>query len=143
MILETLSDDDCWRLLATRQVGRLAVSIANQPDIFPVNYRVEDETLVVRTAPGLKLAGATLGAGVAFEVDGLDEMRHTGWSVVVHGLAEEIEALEEWMAADRLLIEPWAEGERDRLVRITPSKVSGRRIGPNLLRDPAIPDHAE
>jgi uncharacterized protein len=143
MILETLSDDDCWRLLATRQVGRLAVSIANQPDIFPLNYRVEDETLVVRTAPGLKLAGATLGAGVAFEVDGLDEMRHTGWSVVVHGLAEEIEALEEWMAADRLLIEPWAEGERDRLVRITPSKVSGRRIGPNLLRDPAIPDHAE
>ena len=67
--LETLSTDECWRLLGEHEVGRLAVSINHHPDIFPVNYRVQDETILVHTAAGLKLAAATLGPAVAFEVE--------------------------------------------------------------------------
>jgi nitroimidazol reductase NimA-like FMN-containing flavoprotein (pyridoxamine 5'-phosphate oxidase superfamily) len=37
-----LSLDDCWQLLRDHEVGRLAVSIANHPDIFPINYVVDD-----------------------------------------------------------------------------------------------------
>lgn len=126
--LETLSTDECWQLLAKASVGRLAVSIENRPDIFPVNYRLDEETIVVKTAAGLKLAAATLGQGVAFEVDSLNEMAHTGWSVVVRGNAEEIEQLEELLDADRLLIEPWAGGPKNRYLRITPTDIEGRRV---------------
>ncbi len=126
--LEQLTEDECWNRLASRSVGRLAVSMANGPDIFPVNYRLDDETIVVKTAAGLKFAAATLGPAVAFEADGLDEMRHTGWSVVVRGHAEEIIELDELHVADTLLIEPWVEGERNRYFRITPTQISGRRL---------------
>ena len=126
--LEELTEDRCWQLLASRSIGRLAVSINNRPDIFPVNYRIDDETIVVLTAPGLKLAAATLGVGVAFEVDELDELRRTGWSVVVHGTAGEIERLEDLMEADELRVEPWADGIKHRYIRIVPTKVTGRRV---------------
>ena len=126
--MEELPEDECWRLLRRSSVGRLGVSIENRPDIFPVNYRVDDETIVVRTAAGLKLAAAALGAGVAFEVDALDEMTHTGWSVVVHGTADEIVRLEEVLEADRLIVEPWARGPKNRYLRIVPSAITGRRI---------------
>ncbi|MEL7207711.1 MAG: pyridoxamine 5'-phosphate oxidase family protein [Actinomycetota bacterium] len=126
--LEELTEDLCWGLLARKHVGRLAVAIEGKPDIFPVNYQVDEETIVVKTAPGLKLAAAVLGAGVAFEVDALDEFHHAGWSVVVRGTAVEIEDLEELLDADRLLIEPWARGAKNRFVRIHPEHVTGRRI---------------
>ena len=43
------------------QVGRLAVSIKEQPDIFPINFVVDHGTVVFRTAEGTKLAAAVLG----------------------------------------------------------------------------------
>ena len=126
--LETLSEDRCWQLLAQKSVGRLAVWIDTGPDIFPVAYRIEDETLVLRTAPGLKLAAATVGPGVAFEVDALDELHHTGWSVVVRGTAVEVEEPEELLEVSRLLVEPWTGGDKSHYLRIIPKTVSGRQI---------------
>lgn len=126
--LEELTVDECWNLLAKKTVGRLAISINNHPDIFPVNYRVDNETIVVRSAAGLKLAAATLGTAVAFEVDGLDDMRHTGWSVVLKGPAVELNELGEVFEAEALIVEPWAEGSRERYFRITPAQITGRRI---------------
>src|SRR5207249_1081662 len=58
--------DVCWNLLRSAQVGRLAVSIKEQPDIFPINFVVDHGTVVFRTAEGTKLAAAVLGRGVAF-----------------------------------------------------------------------------
>ena len=72
-------------------VGRLAVSITNLPDIFPINYVVDRGTVVFRTAEGTKLAAAVLGRGVAFEVDGVDDAAGEAWSVVIKGHAVEIE----------------------------------------------------
>ncbi|MGH1489151.1 MAG: pyridoxamine 5'-phosphate oxidase family protein [Acidimicrobiales bacterium] len=126
--LEELTADECWRLLARQTVGRLAVSVNNKPDIFPVNHRVDDDTIVIRTAAGMKLAAATLATAVAYEVDDIDEMRHTGSSVVIRGQAIEIENLDELMEADGLKVEPWAGGSKNRYLRIVPSHVSGRRI---------------
>ncbi|MCP3989380.1 MAG: pyridoxamine 5'-phosphate oxidase family protein [Actinomycetia bacterium] len=128
--LQELSEDQCWRMLAKKKVGRLAVSVENRPDIFPVNYQIDGDSIVVRTAAGLKLAAATLGPSVAFEVDALDELNHSGWSVVVHGPASEVEGVEELIDADRLLIEPWSRGPavKNRYLRIKPSELTGRRI---------------
>ena len=83
--IRELPEERCWELLADHDVGRLAVSVMNRPDIFPVNYVVADGAIMVRSAPGQKFAAATLGTAVAFEVDALDETTKTGWSIVVQG----------------------------------------------------------
>ncbi|MEM9135492.1 MAG: pyridoxamine 5'-phosphate oxidase family protein [Actinomycetota bacterium] len=127
--METLSADEIWRLLARRRVGRLVVCADGLPDVFPVNYAVDGDTIVIKTAPGLKLAAAVLGEGVAFEVDSFDETRHTGWSVVLRGPAREIEDRDELLAADRLHIDPWSPGPKNRYLRIEPDVATGRRIG--------------
>lgn len=124
-VLETV---ECWQLLRSTDVGRLAVSIRNRPDIFPVNYVVDDETIVINTAPGTKMAAAVLGRAVAFEADVLDPINQTGWSVVVKGEAEEIENLEEFLAAEKLNLHTWTTTDKTRYLRLLPSEISGRRI---------------
>ena len=46
-------------------------SIADRPEIFPINYVVDHGTVVFRTAEGTKLAGA-VQRDVAFEADGYE-----------------------------------------------------------------------
>ncbi len=126
--LEVIDEDECWSLIAGRTVGRLGVAIKNRPDIFPVNYRVVERTLLLRTAAGVKLAAATLGVGVAFEVDDFDEVTHHGWSVVIHGTAHELESLDERLEAESSPPIPWATSQKDRFVRVDVEEISGRRI---------------
>ena len=83
--VEELSQSECWDLLRREVVGRLAVAVANIPDIFPINYIVDHGSIVFRSAPGTKLAAAVLGRGVALEIDGYDTIDTTAWSVVVKG----------------------------------------------------------
>lgn len=127
--LQMLSTDDCWEQLRAHQVGRLAVAVGSQPDIFPVNYRIDDGEVIVRTAEGTKLAAAIMGGRVAFEIDGIDPGTHTGWSVVVHGTARESTTLLATMRDHEIDTDPWAEGAKERVIRITPAEVTGRRIG--------------
>ena len=61
-------------------------------------------------------------------MDGFDDERHTGWSVLVVGRAQWLGSAEELGAARKLDLEPWAVGEKTNYVRITPTKVSGRLI---------------
>ena len=77
----------CWALLRSHEVGRLAVSIGDRPDIFPINYVVDHGAVVFRTAEGTKLAGAIKGEAVAFEADGYEPDSGEAWSVVVKGHA--------------------------------------------------------
>ena len=44
-----LDRDQCLRLLADDEIGRLAVIAGNTPAIFPVNYRSDGDTIVFRT----------------------------------------------------------------------------------------------
>jgi nitroimidazol reductase NimA-like FMN-containing flavoprotein (pyridoxamine 5'-phosphate oxidase superfamily) len=126
--LSTLSPEQCWELITTQKVGRLAVSINNHPDIFPVNYRVADRQVYFQTAAGLKLAAAVLSTGVAFEVDTIDNESETGWSIVVKGPAIEVDSVEAVMFAEDLHISPWAGGPKERYIRIDPVEITGRMI---------------
>jgi nitroimidazol reductase NimA-like FMN-containing flavoprotein (pyridoxamine 5'-phosphate oxidase superfamily) len=121
-----LDQDECWRLLSTAEVGRLAVSIANHPDIFPVNFVVDERTIVFRSDEGTKLAAAVLTPSVAFEIDGVDGGR--AWSVVVVGRAREIEKMDDLYAALELPLHPWQRAPKHRYVRLVPDRVSGRRF---------------
>lgn len=136
--VEVLLPNDCWALLRGAQVGRLAVAIMNQPDIFPVNHVVDHGTVVFRTAEGTKLAAAVLGTAVAFEVDGYDAAKGEAWSVVVKGRAVEIQRLHELLAATDLPLFPWHVAPKGRFVRIEPDSVTGRRF--HVVEGVAQPD---
>ena len=123
-----LDEATCWELVASKQIGRIAVAAANRPDIFPMNYALDGQHLVFQTLPGIKLASAVLGKAVAFEIDEMDEEAHTGWSVVIHGVASEIEGTENLLAAEALGIRPWAESPKYRYLRLTADSISGRRV---------------
>jgi len=140
--LQQLSTEDCYRLLSTHAIGRLGVNSDRYPLIFPVNYAMDGDVVVIRTNAGLKLTAAD-HANVSFEVDDIDPIRRVGWSVLVRGLSEEItsehrdELLERTKAAG---VEPWAPGERGHWVRIIPHLVTGRVIVPGEL-PPAFEPH--
>jgi nitroimidazol reductase NimA-like FMN-containing flavoprotein (pyridoxamine 5'-phosphate oxidase superfamily) len=126
--LEVLSEEECWELLRHQHIGRLAVAIANQPEIFPVNYVVHDGAIFFLTAEGTKFAGAVLGTSVAFEIDAADPLFHTGWSVVVRGSAVEVETMDELVEVEALPLRPWGPGVKRRYVKVVPEHVTGRRI---------------
>jgi nitroimidazol reductase NimA-like FMN-containing flavoprotein (pyridoxamine 5'-phosphate oxidase superfamily) len=126
--LELLPDEECWRLLRQGEVGRVGITMSALPMIFPVNYAVVDATILFRTSAGSKLDAAAREAIVAFEVDDFGRDDRSGWSVVAVGRSEVVrdpEITAEVLAAG---LEPWADGDRTNLVRITPGFVTGRRI---------------
>ena len=124
---EVLPVHECWQLVRDSVVGRLAVSVAGSPDIFPVNPIVDHGTIVFRTSAGTKLAAAK-GQAVAFEVDGYDAVTAQAWSVVVKGRAHEIVDVGETLRALQLPLFPWQPGRKPRFVRIEPTTVTGRRF---------------
>ena len=126
--MTVLDADRCWELLRQSEVGRLAVSIADHPDIFPVNFIVDHGTVVFRTAEGTKLAAAVLGLAVAFEVDGYDAEAGDAWSVVIKGRAVEVERIQDVFDALDLPLFPWHASPKHRFVRIEPDDLSGRRF---------------
>jgi hypothetical protein len=126
--IEQLTAERCWELLGTTDVGRLAVCIGSHPDVFPINYVVDDRSIVFRTAEGTKLAGAVLGRAVAFEIDGYDPEAGEAWSVVAKGPAIELGSMVELFAADDLPLFPWHASPKPRYVRIRPEEISGRRF---------------
>ena len=127
-VLELVGAVECWSLLETQSVGRLAVAIRNHPDMFPVNYLVDDETIVFRTNPGMKLAAAIAGDSVAFEVDEYDPETGVGWSVVVTGEAREVKRLDDLVRIEELPLVLAAPGHKNRWIRIHPLSVTGRRL---------------
>jgi nitroimidazol reductase NimA-like FMN-containing flavoprotein (pyridoxamine 5'-phosphate oxidase superfamily) len=126
--MEILTESQCMELLGQVEVGRLAISIMNLPEIYPVNFVIDRGMVVFRTAEGTKLAGAVLGTGVAFEIDGYEPEDGRAWSVMVKGRAVEIEKMEEVFAAADLPLFPWHNGPKHRFVRIEPSEITGRRF---------------
>ncbi len=117
---------ECWHLLEHAELGRLALSVRDDVDIFPINFTVSDGALYFRTSPGSKLAELTANPRVALEADRYDDIAAA--SVVVKGTAERLEHQDEIDAADRLALQPWIPTLKYRWVRIVPTRVTGRRF---------------
>jgi nitroimidazol reductase NimA-like FMN-containing flavoprotein (pyridoxamine 5'-phosphate oxidase superfamily) len=143
--LEVLSREECLALLASRQVGRLGVSIEALPAILPVNFRLRDGRIIVRTVPGTKLDAAVGQAVVAFEVDDYDPEGRWGWSVLVRGVGSEISQPDEMEAVKALPLRAWAfkDGTADRYMAVDTTLVSGRRFGSLPGRPTEPPSTAE
>ena len=126
--LRRLSPAECFDLLDPGGVGRVGFAAAAGIMMLPVNFGMRGKTIIFRTARDTLLA-LYANAPVIFEADRLDEALHEGWSVLLHGRAHEVtDEREVRRLEDTTRLEPWAGGARDVYVRITPTRISGRRI---------------
>jgi len=126
--LEVLSPEQCLRLMRRRMIGRVVVTIDGMPSAFPVNFVLWDDAVVFRSGAGAKLTVALEGHMVGFQVDRVDPVLQSGWSVLVHGPAHLLSDPEDIQQVRRLGLRPTAPGERPHLVCIRPERISGRRF---------------
>jgi uncharacterized protein len=130
--LVELTPDECYALLNSAQVGRFVYLDDLGPLAVPVNYSVAGTDVVFRVEGGAK-AGAMQQRVLAFEVDGIDPVDESGWSVLVRGQGHDVPATEVPSLLQRMdgdFPRPWASGIHNIWLRITPSTVTGRRLGP-------------
>jgi uncharacterized protein len=133
--LDEIDAEECWRLLATQPVGRVAVIVGHYPLVFPVNFALDGRAIVYRTGTGAKVYSVHR-SNVTFEVDQIDPIHRTGWSVMVKGVAQELHAERSRKAISRAELTgatPWAPGQRDHVIRIIADQITGRRIRPGDL----------
>lgn len=127
--MEEISSIGCDRHLRSETIGRVAVMVDDHPEIFPVNYAVDERgDIYFRTDPGSKLNAVATAPTIAFEIDGIDDDRQLGWSVLVVGPARRLGSPEQMAHARSLALQPWAAGEKANVVRLAPTKITGRRI---------------
>jgi nitroimidazol reductase NimA-like FMN-containing flavoprotein (pyridoxamine 5'-phosphate oxidase superfamily) len=121
-----LDDEQSWKLLEGTRHGRLVVSVAGDPDIFPVNYLTSGRKIYLRTAPGNKLAQLTINSTVLFETDGI--LSDEAWSVVLRGTARVLSNSAEITAVEELGLKSWVPTLKDFYVEIEPTSVTGRHF---------------
>jgi nitroimidazol reductase NimA-like FMN-containing flavoprotein (pyridoxamine 5'-phosphate oxidase superfamily) len=107
-------------------IGRIGVIQGAAPVVLPVNYAMDGDSVVFRTAPGTKLDSGQRSRA-CFEVDSFDRETKTGWSVVVAGHLEEVQPYE-INGLVQLEVQPWASGTKDHWMRLRPSRITGRYV---------------
>ena len=130
-----MNEQECWELLRSTPIGRVAMTIGDEVEVFPVNYEIRGDSLYIRTAEGTKLFGIALGRPVAFEIDDWDD--EAGWSVIAKCSAHQLDHAYEIKEAEQLGLTRWVPDSRDVLVRLTPIKITGRRFRFDVAQDGA------
>jgi uncharacterized protein len=123
-----LSRSECEKLLAEHSVGRVGLSAPSGPQILPVTYAYYGKTVVFRTSPYGVLSSLERHRRVAFEIDDIDEERHSGWSVLVLGSAERVTQRYTLSTLWEEGPVPWASGTRNLFIVITPDSITGRSV---------------
>ena len=135
-VLSDLDHAHCERLLRGGTFGRIVVVTPHGAEIVPVNYAVDADTIVVRTASDGLLARHGDGAELVFEIDFVDHERWQGWSVVARGTGAVVHDLPN-AGSGGPRIRPWPDGDHGSELRLTWTGLSGRQVGW------AVPDAAD
>jgi len=129
--LEEISAEECQALLATARIGRLVYSDDLGPVAVPVNYAMAGVRIVIRVGGGTKRR-AMEQPMLAFEVDYVDEVERSGWSVIARGTGQEVppdQVPDLLRVLGRDFPAPWASGVHNVWLMITPQILTGRRLG--------------
>jgi nitroimidazol reductase NimA-like FMN-containing flavoprotein (pyridoxamine 5'-phosphate oxidase superfamily) len=117
---------DCWTLLETEDIARIAWGGPDGVSVVPVNYTITDGALWFRTQAASALGRQCAGGRVVVEVDHVDRDEHTAWSVLVGGTAEPVDVAD---VPDHVMqMRVWPVGSPGMFVRVEPAEVSGRRL---------------
>ncbi|MEV0353497.1 pyridoxamine 5'-phosphate oxidase family protein [Nonomuraea sp. NPDC050680] len=119
--LEVLSPPQCLELLGSVTVGRLGFTQGALPVIWPTDFLLHGEQVVIGTGRGGEWTAATAGSlsVVAFQADRLDERGRALWSVLVVGQARLMLACP--------ALSGWADA-KGRCIVIDIVKIQGRRF---------------
>jgi len=118
---DALSERECWELLATASVGRLALSVRALPVIFPVQYYLDGRRLAVCLGHHGLPERALDATVIAFTADSIDPMTRSGWLVQVQGRAVIPRGL-------RILADCCWPTATAQVVEIESGKISGLRV---------------
>ncbi len=134
-VIESLRESECVRLLGAGRVGRLAYTGREGPAVVPVVYKLHQGSIVFHPSQGtfteqdLRTGIAHANYKVAFEIDQIDPDARGGWAVLVVGSAQHVDS-----EAERASIIgagadpwPWPEAEAAHLMRVQPTRITGRR----------------
>ena len=134
--LEKLSPADSRRLLPGASVGRLAVPTPHFPTVDLVSFAVVEGEIVVAARAGSAGDALAQGSPIAFQADHLDADLRRGWSVLVTGDVEDLDA--DVAELVRPLLGPWPAAPADRLFLVRARRMAGQQIfGPAAATSPA------
>ena len=129
--LATLSETQCFELLAVATVGRVGFVSPEGLQIIPVNFRLgAGQRIFMRVAPiGVLAQLAETHSHVAFEVDYHADDFRIAWSVLMQGAVSLLDAEARTAYADLPLPPvPWPGRTRSLPVQFVPRTVSGRGL---------------
>ena len=132
--LRVLTRAECLALLATAEIGRVAVSARALPVIVAVRFVMDDDRIVVATRQGTTLDTSTSDTVVAFETDGPAGGSMLAWSVHVNGVARHVTDPVELDRLRTSSLPSWSCERPARIVSISTDQLSGR-----LAADAAMP----
>lgn len=130
-----LTRHECVSLLADSRVGRAVFNERALPAVVPIVFALHDDAIVMCTGSDTRLAEAADRGVLAFEVDDINSSTHSGWSVVVTGVAELVHDAAERSRIRRLL-KQWISISHDVVIRLPLTVVTGRRLvaaGPGVV----------
>lgn len=136
-VVEILNGTRARSFLSGHTLGRLIERIGNITEVFPVNYWSDGHRIVIRTAPGTKLAGAVVADEIVFQADEVTET--TAWSVIAHCTTRILESEDEIAEASELALKPLIPTIKEVFVEFKVGEISGRVF--NLGAEPeALPE---
>jgi len=129
--LAIVSEEECYALVSGVNVGRLLYVDDIGPIGVPVNYALSGRDIIFRSEGGTKKAAMEQPL-VGFEIDHISDDRHSGWSVILRGHLDEVD-MDDVPALIRSMEghfpAPWAVGVHNQWMRLTPTVVTGRKLG--------------
>lgn len=128
--ISVLDERECYELLSTTTVGRIAFVNDHGQQLLPLNFAVVDGLIYFRTSEEGVLAELAEGLiDVAFEVDHHGTTTRDAWNVTVRGSTAVVHDAAGLASTARLAaLRPWAPGERALVVALTPTSIDGRRV---------------
>ena len=136
-----LGEDACRRRLgreaAANGIGRVAINGDRSSYVIPVNFTAVEGGIVIRLGTGWA-AFHLDGAAVTFESDQVMVSGHSGWSVVVEGVAR-IVPYDDVARLGANLPTPIVSVPGVSVFEIIPFKVTGRAVEPDLRGDRTDP----
>jgi nitroimidazol reductase NimA-like FMN-containing flavoprotein (pyridoxamine 5'-phosphate oxidase superfamily) len=122
-----LDEASCLRHLGSDAVGRLGFSSGGLPVIHPVNYLLDERTIIFRTEPGAKQRAAANRDVACLQIVHFDALNHTGWSVLATGRLN-VANPDRAERLARLPLTPWSFPNASCIVEMPIELLTGRSI---------------
>ncbi|MDR7086369.1 nitroimidazol reductase NimA-like FMN-containing flavoprotein (pyridoxamine 5'-phosphate oxidase superfamily) [Aeromicrobium panaciterrae] len=128
--ISVLDEQECYQLLSTTTVGRVAFISHHGQQLLPLNFAMVDGVIYFRVNEEGVLSELADGlVDVAFEVDHHGTTTRDAWNVTVRGTTSRVhESAGLASTANLASLRPWAPGERALVVALTPELIDGRRV---------------